>query len=113
MGGPFAPASQTFSLINNGTGPLKWSLANTSSWFTVSPASGTIAQDGAADTVTVSVASTATSLPGGSYTTALRFTNVGDKFDQTRLLTLAVVTPPVITAQPTNLTLQIPTISRK
>ncbi len=53
----------------------------------------------------MSVASAATSLPGGSYTTALRFTNIGDKFGQTRLLTLAVVTPPVITVQPTNLTL--------
>jgi uncharacterized repeat protein (TIGR03803 family) len=102
VGGPFDPASETYSLTNNSAGSLNWSLANTSSWFTVSPMAGTIVQGGPAETVTVSVTLTATNLPAGSYSAALRFTNLGDNFGQTRQLTLAVVTPPVIIAQPTN-----------
>jgi uncharacterized repeat protein (TIGR03803 family) len=102
VGGPFAPAAQTYSLTNTAANPLNWSLANTSSWFNVSPNSGTLVHGGPADTVTVSAALTATNLPAGSYSAALRFTNLGDNFGQTRQLTLAVVTPPVITAQPTN-----------
>jgi len=104
-GGPFTPANQTFSLANNGAGALRWSLANTSSWFTVSPASGSIVQGGVSDTVTVTVSPSATNLAAGAYTTALRFTNEGDGFGQSRILTLAVVSPPVITSQPTNLSL--------
>jgi uncharacterized repeat protein (TIGR03803 family) len=102
VGGPFTPAAQTFSLTNNGQGSLNWSLANAPSWLTVSSMAGTLVKGGAADTVTASVALTATNLPPGSYSAALRFTNLGDAFGQTRLLTLDVVTPPVITAQPTN-----------
>ncbi|HUD83526.1 MAG TPA: choice-of-anchor tandem repeat GloVer-containing protein, partial [Candidatus Saccharimonadales bacterium] len=105
VGGPFAPATQTYTLTNSGPGSLHWSLANTSSWFTVSPMAGTIVEGGPPDTVTVSVTSTAASLPAGSYSAALRFTNLGDNSGQTRQLTLAVVGPPVITAQPTNLAL--------
>ncbi len=102
VGGPFTPASQTYSLINNGAGSLNWRLASSAPWLTVSPMTGTAVQDGPADTVTASVASSAASLPAGSYSAALRFTNLGDSFGQTRQLILAVVTPPVITAQPTN-----------
>jgi uncharacterized repeat protein (TIGR03803 family) len=102
VGGPFNPATQTFFLTNNGPGSLNWGLANTSSWFTISTLAGTVVKGGPAEAVTASVALTATNLPAGSYSAALRFTNLGDGFGQTRLLTLDVVTPPVITAQPTN-----------
>jgi uncharacterized repeat protein (TIGR03803 family) len=105
VGGPFTPAAQTYSLSNNGAGSLNWSLVNTSLWFTVSPMAGTIVQGGPADAVTASVALSATNLPAGSYSATLQFANLGDNFGQTRKLTLAVVTPPVITAQPTNLSL--------
>jgi uncharacterized repeat protein (TIGR03803 family) len=102
VGGPFAPAAQTYSLTNSGKGSLKWSLENTASWLTVTPTAGTLVEGGPADTVTASVTTDATSLPAGSYSAALQFTNLGDSLGQTRQLTLAVVTPPVITAQPTN-----------
>ena len=105
VGGPFAPAAQTYSLTNNRAGSLNWSVSSTSAWLTVSPASGTVAQGAPADTVTVGVAMAATNLPAGSYSATLWFTNTGDNFGQSRQITLAVVTPPVITAQPTNQTL--------
>ena len=56
---------------------------------------------GPATTVTINLTSAATNLPAGSYSTILQFTNLTDKFVQTRQATLAVVTP-AITAQPTN-----------
>jgi uncharacterized repeat protein (TIGR03803 family) len=101
-GGPFGPAMQTFTLTNGGPGSVHWSLANTSTWFSASPMSGTVVQGGPADTVTVSVTSEASNLSAGNYSAALRFTNLGDHIVQTRQLTLAVVAPPVITVQPTN-----------
>jgi uncharacterized repeat protein (TIGR03803 family) len=102
VGGPFAPVAQTYTLTNNGTGSLNWSLADPSSWFTVSTTGGTLFKGGPAETVTASVALTATNLPAGSYSAALQFTNLGDGFGQIRNLTLDIVTPPVITTQPTN-----------
>lgn len=103
--GPFTPATQSLYLTNNGAGPLNWTLMNTSAWFTVAPLAGTIAPGGPPGTVTVSVAATAANLPSGNYSATVWFTNTGDGFGQKRLLTLAVVTPPVITAQPASQTL--------
>jgi uncharacterized repeat protein (TIGR03803 family) len=102
VGGPFTPATQTYSLTNNAGAPLNWSLVNTSLWFNVSPTNGTLVPGGPATTVTISLTSAATNLPAGSYSTTLWFTNLSDNFVQTRQATLAVVTPPIITAQPTN-----------
>jgi uncharacterized repeat protein (TIGR03803 family) len=102
VGGPFVPVTHSYSLTNKATGSLNWSVANTSSWLTVSPMAGTVVAGGPAETVTVSVAPAAANLPAGSYSAALQFTNAGDNFGQTRHLTLAVVIPPVITVQPTN-----------
>ncbi len=101
-GGPFAPATQTYSLSNNAGGALNWSLANASSWLNTSPNSGTLAGGGPAESVTMNVELAAGGLPAGSYSATLWFTNLGDDFGQSRQVTLAVVTPPVITAQPTN-----------
>ena len=102
VGGPFSPATQTYSLTNNAGGSLSWSLVNTSLWFNISPTSGTLVHGGPATTVTASLAPAATNLPAGSYSATLWFTNLTDNYVQSRQATLAVVTPPVITAQPTN-----------
>ncbi len=100
--GPFTPATQTYTLTINGNGTLNWALGNTSSWFNVSPASGTLVSGGPASTITITLASAATNLAAGSYSATLWFTNVTDAFVQTRQTILDVVTPPAITAQPTN-----------
>lgn len=101
-GGPFGPAAQSYSLTNTGAAPLTWTLAGASTWISVAPAGGTLAPGGAAATVTAALNAAATNLPPGSYTASLTFTNSNDSFGQTRGLTLAVVSPPVITGQPAN-----------
>ncbi len=101
-GGPFLPDTQSLDLTNFGSGSIKWSLSNPSPLFTVSPASGTAIAGAAPNTVSVSVAESAADLSPGNYSAALRFTNLGDQFGQTRIVTLAVVTTPKITSQPTN-----------
>ena len=103
--GPFSPAVQIYSLTNRSSSPLSWSLANTSLWLNVSPGSGTIPGGGHTATVTVSLAGAANKLPAGNNTATLQFTNLTDQYVQSRPVTLAVVTPPVITTQPTNLVL--------
>jgi uncharacterized repeat protein (TIGR03803 family) len=105
VGGPFTPATQNFSLTNNGVGELNWSLLNTSSWFNVTPPGGTLgtmAVGGFTSTVTVRVVPAVTNLPAGGYSATLLFSNLTDKFAQARVATLAIVTPPVITSQPAN-----------
>ena len=42
----------------------------------------------------------ASNLAPGSYTATLRFTNLTDSFGQSRVVTLAIVTPPIITSEP-------------
>src|SRR5262249_9607369 len=76
------------------------SVVNTSLWVNVSPTSGALTGGGPATQVTVSLTAAASNLVAGSYTTTLRFTNLNNNFAQSRTLTLAVVTPPVITSQP-------------
>jgi uncharacterized repeat protein (TIGR03803 family) len=100
VGGPFNPATQIFSLTNNAAGTLNWTLISTSAWLNVSPTSGALVPGGPAATVTLSPNAAASNLVAGSYTTTLRFTNLSTGFGQSRVVTLAVVTPPVITAQP-------------
>src|ERR1019366_8586740 len=55
-----------------------------------------------ATTITISLTSAATNLPAVSYSATLLFTNLTDNFVQIRHAVLDIVTPPVITAQPTN-----------
>ncbi|HEX7570671.1 MAG TPA: protease pro-enzyme activation domain-containing protein, partial [Verrucomicrobiae bacterium] len=89
VGGPFIPASGTFSLANYGGNATSWSLINTSAWFNVSPASGTLAV-GASTNVTVSVAAAANSLTAGYYSATLLFSNASTHFVQSRSLGLVV-----------------------
>jgi autotransporter-associated beta strand protein len=89
QGGPLTPASGIFTLANYGGSSLGWSLANTSSWFTVSPASGSLAS-GATANVTVTVASAANSLTAGYYSANLLFTNKSNSVVLTRPLSIVV-----------------------
>lgn len=59
-GGSFTPTSTTFTLTNASTSPISWTAATGRSWFTVSPASGTLAgRTNTTITVTVSAAGNA------------------------------------------------------
>jgi uncharacterized repeat protein (TIGR03803 family) len=107
VGGPFTPAQQTYTLTNNGSTPLNWTLNNTSVWFNVSPTGGTLVRGGPATSVGISANPTDTNLPPGSFSATLVFSNATDNFAQIRHAILDVVTPPLITAQPTNQALLI------
>ncbi|HLH55425.1 MAG TPA: choice-of-anchor tandem repeat GloVer-containing protein [Verrucomicrobiae bacterium] len=102
--GPFSSSFDFFSL-SNALGNLSWSIGNVPSWLSVTPTSGTNAPGGAPQLVTVSFSPAASNLLPGSYTATLLFTNLNTGFAQIRLVTLAIVTPPVITSQPASLTL--------
>jgi hypothetical protein len=89
-GGPFAVAGLGLTLTNNGTSPLNWSLANTSAWFTVSAAGGTLSPGGTAATVSVTPTAAVNGLPAGSYAATLWITNTTSSTAQTRAVTLTV-----------------------
>jgi hypothetical protein len=61
-GGPFSVTAQTYTLKNTGTTPLTWSLVNTSSWLSASPAGGTLNPEGPSTTVTMGLNSNANGL---------------------------------------------------
>ena len=48
-GGPFSPASQTYTLTNTGQSGINWTASATTSWVGLSPKSGTLAGRGQHD----------------------------------------------------------------
>lgn len=88
-GGPFIPATWDLTLSNAGVATLNWSLANTASWLSASPSSGSLEPGGAAPVI-VSLTSTASNLPFGNYTASIWFTNLNDNFAQSVPFTLTV-----------------------
>lgn len=102
VGGPFTMTAQNFSLTNVGTNTLTWSLSNTSLWLNASAGSGSLTGGGPATNVTLSLNSIASNLLVGTYNATVWFTNLNDSVGQGRQFTLAVLSPPTITQQPTN-----------
>jgi uncharacterized repeat protein (TIGR03803 family) len=110
--GPFQPAVQSFLLTNDSNTPFSWSVGfdppppppmpPPPPLLNVSPSSGTLTNGGSAMSVNVTVSGAASRLYPGSYSTTLWFTNLSDGSAQSRLVTVDVVAPPLITAQPTN-----------
>ncbi len=92
-GGPFTPASITYTLENRGEQPLDYTVAADESWISVSPASGTLASGATVD-VEVSIGSDANPLTNGDYTGTVTFTNTTDhEGDTTRDVALSVGIP--------------------
>lgn len=104
IGGPLTPAAQPYSLTNGGAASLSWTLVNTSIWFNVSAANGTLTAGGSAATVTITPTASATSLSAGSHVATIWFTNLNDGFTQSRQISLNVDASPVIILQPVNQT---------
>lgn len=88
-GGPFIPGTWNLTLSNAGVATLNWSFANTASWLSASPSSGSL-EPGGATPVIVSLTSTASNLPFGNYTASIWFTNLNDNFAQSVPFTLTV-----------------------
>jgi hypothetical protein len=92
-GGPFSPASKTYTVANTGIGSLEFTAATTAPWATVSPIGGTLAER-TSMTVTVTINGAANSLAAGAYNSTVSFGNsTNGKGNTTRALSLDVVEP--------------------
>jgi hypothetical protein len=89
-GGPFTVDSQTYTLSNIGSTPLKWSLVNTSVWLTVSSTGGTLNPGAAASTFTVSLNSAASNFLIGNYSGNVSILDQTDGTAQNRQFDLYV-----------------------
>ena len=90
VGGPFTPASTTYTITNDGTEALAWTAEASEAWFDVTPASGTLSNPGDSEVVTVALNATADALPEGTYTGVVTFTNTATSVQQTRDVALMV-----------------------
>jgi hypothetical protein len=104
VGGPLAPAAQTYVLNNIGTATLNWAAATTASWLNISLTSGTLTPGGTPVTMVVSLNQTASNLFLGTYAATLFITNLTDGAVQSRPFTLTIIRPPYISAQPASVT---------
>jgi hypothetical protein len=91
VGGPFSVAGQIFTLTNESTSAILWTLSNTNSWLGVSSTNGTLAA-GAASNLTVSLSSTDTNLPAGTYSGSIWITNQNNGLAQQLTFSLFVKT---------------------
>jgi subtilase family serine protease len=91
-GGPFNGGSVAFTLTNAGSGSFTWSLINTSSWLSFTASSGVLpaAQQ---TTVNAGLASAAVSLPPGSYSATVIFSNQSSQVIQSRQFALQILAP--------------------
>jgi len=89
-GGPFSPASMTYTLTNVSSAPLDWTASKTANWLDLSNTGGTLAP-GAWDTVEVSVNALADSLPGGIHNDILLVTNTSSGIEHWRDVVLTIL----------------------
>jgi hypothetical protein len=95
-GGPFNPPSGALLVTNSGNVPMTWSLSNTTSWLTASPAGGTLEAGGTAS-VTASFTAAANSLTTGTYNDAFVFTNLTNGVGNISIpATLTILPPPPV-----------------
>ncbi len=95
-GGPFSPASIAYTLQNQGTSPISYSITATASWISITNATGNLAA-GATTIATVSINSNADSLGVGEYSDTISFiNNTNHEGDTTRSVDLQVGGPQLV-----------------
>jgi hypothetical protein len=101
VGGPFTPASTTWTLTNTGDAPLTWASAKTQGWLVLNSAGGTL-DVGAGATVTATLDSSANALIANVYNDTITFTNsTNGRGNTTQSVVLSVHPPaPVLAAEP-------------
>ena len=99
QGGPFAPASKTYTLENTGSWPIIFSVRQTFTWVWLTPNYGTLTP-GATTNVVLTIH--ADSLAAGSYSNAVTFSNsTNGRGDTSRSCILTVGVPAgVLTVTP-------------
>ena len=103
VGGAVSPSIFNLTLTNR-LGSLVWLAGQTAPWLSLSPTYGTLVAGGSSTTISLTPSVLASNLAAGSYTATLFFTNLSDQSVVTRQINLAMAGPPVITSQPTNVT---------
>jgi hypothetical protein len=99
-GGPFSPASITYTLNNAGDSSITWTASKALAWVSLSKTGGTLAAGGS-DSVTVSINTGANSLDPGSYSDTVRFTNTTNGIGSTtRAVSLTVTSPGQLSVSP-------------
>ncbi|MGP8199909.1 MAG: protease pro-enzyme activation domain-containing protein [Limisphaerales bacterium] len=94
-GGPFTGGSLTLTLSNSSSSALSWTLINTSSWLTLSPASGLLS-GAKATNVTADLNATANTLSAGNYSASVWFSNQTTGIAQLRQFTLEAEPPQLV-----------------
>ncbi len=105
QGGPFGPASVTYTLTNNGGQAIAWTAGTAQAWVGLSKTSGSL-DAGASDTVSVAIDSAGNSLDIGNYSGRVTFTNTTNHAGDTSRNVSLTVSPVnhTPTAQPDSYT---------
>lgn len=96
VGGPFTPATRTYTLTNTGGSAISWSAGVTGNWISLSSTGGSLAA-GASVNVTASINAGAATFAQGSYTGAVNVYNATNGAGNTSVpatLTVTAGTPP-------------------
>lgn len=91
-GGPFAPASQNFTISNVGGQPLSWTATKSAAWLDLSSTSGSL-NPGESAVITASLNTSTASLISGSYADTLTFTNLTNGAGSTTRPVTLTITP--------------------
>ncbi len=95
-GGPFTPGCMTYTLKNNGTEPVNWTVTNTTDWLGATPSAGTLASTETIN-VNICIEPNANLLEPNIYSTTLIFTNTDSNSIKLRSATLTVKPPDYFT----------------
>ena len=90
QGGPFTPASTSYTVTNGGSGIMDFTVTTTADWVTLTPDSGSLGA-GQSTSVTVTIGPAADLLAPGVYPTTVRFIDqTGTSDSEQRSVDLAV-----------------------
>jgi hypothetical protein len=99
-GGPFTPASKTYTLTNNDDSTIEYSVTGDADWITIDNGAGVVPPGESVDVI-VSINANANALANGDYDATVSFFNLTDHHgDRTRDVTLQVGIPSVIYSLP-------------
>jgi len=95
-GGPFEPQCMTYTLTNNGIGPVDWTATWTETWLSVAPYEGTLDPNESIE-VDVCIDPNANLLDPNTYTDMIIFQNLISTSIKSRSVTLSVKPPDCFT----------------
>ncbi|MHC4362930.1 MAG: S8 family serine peptidase, partial [Planctomycetota bacterium] len=95
-GGPFEPQRTTYTLTNNGSGPVNWTTFEVEDWLEVDPNQGVLDPNESVD-VNICISVYANLLEPNLYNHTLTFQNADSNSIKPRLITLTVKPPDCFT----------------